>query len=193
MFPQLKLAFDQQSNYYRGLIAMQCPFNSCKTRAQFFSEASVDSPIYDSRCDQLHLTTILTDSCTRVIQEYCTSNLGNPAFVDAGVCTNFVNTQTIFTAYNWNTECEEEINETRSDLYPTMSNICYYVVVEECATNGGCPCIMKRYINDTDIQLIPCLFNECEPVIKVEPLNITVLGLFLIVVFGYEIKFIKGR
>jgi hypothetical protein len=192
MFPELQQAFNQQSNYYRGLIALQCPLDSCKTRAQFFSEASVDSPIYDSRCDQLHQTTLLTDACTRVIQEYCTSNLNTPGFVDVDVCTSFVNTQTLFVAHNWNTECEQEINETKAEQYPIMSNICYYVVIEECSTNGGCPCILKRYVNDTHVQVIPCLFNECTPLLDIGGINTVVVILILIIYVMHELIYYQN-
>lgn len=182
--PKLQKAFYEQSNYYRGLIALQCPLNACKTRAQFFSEQNVNSPIYDSRCDQLHLTTILTDQCSRVIQEYCTSNMGSETFVDHDVCTQFINSNSLFTTHDWNTECEFEINQTKAGNYPAMDNICYYVVIQECISTGECPCVLKKFVNDTTIQLIPCLFNECSPQIEIGVLNVSVV---IIILFFYII------
>lgn len=162
---KLDQAFKEQSNYYRGLMALSCPLNSCKTRAQFFSEQSVNSPIYDSRCDPLHLTTILTDSCNRVIQEYCTFNLGTESFADEEVCNNFVHSHSIFTTHNYVGECGQALNETIAGEYPIVSNICYSVILQECGSS--CPCFLNQYVNSTHVQLIECLFNSCSPRLSV--------------------------
>lgn len=188
MFPELQQAFRQQSNYYRGLIALQCPLDTCKTRAQFFSESSVNSPIYDSRCDSFHQTTIMTNACNRVIQEYCTENIANADFDDFQICNQFVNTQSLFIAHNWITECGQAINETKAGQYPIMTNVCYYVVIEECVTSNECPCIEKRYVNDTFVQVIPCLFNECSPQLNTPPITIIVVAMFIFLVILYELR-----
>jgi len=193
LFPELVHAYNEQCNYYRALIAQQCPLDSCKTRAQFFSEASVDSPIYDTRCDSLHLTTILTDSCNRVIQEYCTANLGNPGFVDAEVCTSFVSTQSLFTTHDWNTECEGAYNATVANQYPLVSNVCYAAIRQECLETNACPCFNKRYVNDTSVQLIECLFNTCvvETTTNALPISVCVLVLLTYLFYEYNIYYQK--
>lgn len=176
MHLELQHAFWEQSNYYRKMIALTCPqvASLCQTRAKFFSEQLASSPIYNTDCDQLHKTTIMSDSCKRVIINYCSSEVKE----DKGTCDTFLSTGELFTMHDWSTECDQALADTRNSLFPNVTLVCYEYLLNQCS--NSCGCFWGERTGENTIQLVPCPFYVWSPVVKAEALNISVIVMLLI-------------
>jgi hypothetical protein len=179
LHPELRDAFYEQSNFYRRAVALSCPqaASVCQTRAQFFSEQLSTSPIYSSECDQLHKTTIMSDSCKRIIINYCSNqNL----LEDKSTCTQFLNTGSLVTLYDWSTECNEALTLTKAGQFPNMTLVCYEYVLNQCVSGGGCGCFWGENKGNNQIQLVPCPFYVWQPTLYLDALNLSVIILLFI-------------
>jgi hypothetical protein len=155
--------FEQQTNYYRKAIALNCTGSNCNTRAKIFSTELSDSPLFVDSCDYLHRTLVLTDDCKRYLVKYCTKYMTNKDphfhFIDAGVCTKFMASEPMVNLRNWDEECSWYL--ARMSTVREIPTVCQNYIILSCTQNTTCPCTVPEYKNETHFSIIDCPFNQC--------------------------------